>query len=117
MKGNNNYSFTGFALIKVTTLDDEVYFKVFGSNSGGYLDGDSWRLNSGVVSVQKDENYYYFRGYSGSCYKVPIDGGHISSYCSLVLLQALEKNKGLELVDIDRVESVLEEFGIIVEVV
>ena len=93
MKGSNTYSFDGFALIKVTTLDGEVYFKVFGSRSGGYLDGDSWRLNSGVVSAKKDDNYYYFRGESGSCYKVPIGGGHISSYCSLVLLQAIEKNK------------------------
>ena len=73
MRGSNTYSFDGFALLKITD-QEETYFKVFGSRSGGYLDGDSWRLNSGVASVKKDDNYYYFRGESGSCYKVPIDG-------------------------------------------
>lgn len=117
MRVNNTYSFDGFALIKVTD-PDETYFKVFGSTSGGYLDGDYWRMNSYVVSVHKDENYYYFRGGSGSCYKVPIGGGHISSHNSLVLHQALHDYPEMELVDIDSIEIVLEEYGIeITEVV
>ena len=43
--------------------------KVFGSWAGGYLDGDRWKSNSGIVSVEEDDDYYYFMGYSGSCYK------------------------------------------------
>lgn len=44
-------------------------YKVFGSWAGGYLDGDSWQLNSGIVKCTEDEDYYYFYGYSGSCYQ------------------------------------------------
>jgi len=44
-------------------------YKVFGSWAGGYLDGDRWKANSGVISVEEDDEYYYFIGYSGSCYK------------------------------------------------
>ena len=45
------------------------FYKVLGGWSGGYLDGDSWRMNSGITEVKKDDNYYYFYGYSGSCYR------------------------------------------------
>jgi hypothetical protein len=37
--------------------------------SGGYLDGDSWRRNSGIKSVTQDDEFLYFKGYSGSVYK------------------------------------------------
>ena len=50
--------------------DDEVDYKVLGGWKGGYLDGDYWRLNSGIkeVDVNKDGNYFYFKGHSGSVY-------------------------------------------------
>ena len=54
--------------LKAGKLDSGIY-KVLGGWSGGYLDGDSWRMNSGITEVKEDENYYYFYGYSGSCYR------------------------------------------------
>ena len=44
-------------------------YKVLGGWSGGYLDGDSWQLNSGIKSVTEDQDYYYFKGWSSSIYK------------------------------------------------
>jgi hypothetical protein len=44
-------------------------YKIFATWMGGYLDGDSWKLNSGIESVSNDDEYYYFKGYSGSVYK------------------------------------------------
>lgn len=29
------------------------YYKVFGTWAGGYLDGDRWKLNSGMVKFHK----------------------------------------------------------------
>lgn len=43
--------------------------KVLGSWSGGYLDGDSWRLSSGLESIEEDGDYYLMHNYSGSIYK------------------------------------------------
>src|SRR6056300_7550 len=43
--------------------------KVLAGWSGGYLDGDSWRMNSGITEVKQDGDYYEFYGYSGSCYR------------------------------------------------
>jgi len=47
---------------------DDPHYRVLGSWSGGYLDGDSWRMNSGITSVNEDEQDYHFFGSSGSCY-------------------------------------------------
>lgn len=48
---------------------DERILKVLGGWNGGYLDGDSWRVNSGITSVEDMEDHYLFHGYSGSTYK------------------------------------------------
>jgi|TARA_Y100000034_G_scaffold113340_1_gene148252 endonuclease YncB( thermonuclease family) len=49
--------------------DDDPYYKILAGWSGGYLDGDSWRVNSGIARVTEDDDYCYFHGYSGSTYK------------------------------------------------
>lgn len=56
-----------WSLIKVETDTGPVY-KVFGCWSGGYLSGDSWQMNSGIVSITKVGESYEFKGYSGSVY-------------------------------------------------
>lgn len=48
--------------------DSETVYKVFASFYGGFADGDSWKLNSGVAKVEKDGDRLHFFGYSGSVY-------------------------------------------------
>jgi hypothetical protein len=60
-------------------------YKVFASWYGGYLDGDSWRINSGISEVQKEGDYINFYGYSGSCYKCHKNSYGISSYAQTIL--------------------------------
>ena len=67
-------------------------YKVFGSWAGGYLDGDRWKANSGIVSVEEDDEYYYFIGYSGSCYKCHKKGyGVMTSYSQSILDNLIDK--------------------------
>jgi len=50
----------------------ELIRKVFAGWYGGYLDGDSWKLNSGNKSETEFDDRWEFDGYSGSkyiCYK------------------------------------------------
>ena len=42
---------------------DSGFYKVLAGWSGGYLDGDSWRINSGITRVEDHETYYSFYGY------------------------------------------------------
>jgi hypothetical protein len=65
-------------------VKDPVY-KVFATWYGGYLNGDSWRINSGISEVQKEGNYINFYGHSGSCYKCHKDSYGITSYGERVL--------------------------------
>jgi len=44
------------------------FYKVLAGWSGGYLSGDSWRMNSGITRITGDEDYLKFWGESGSCY-------------------------------------------------
>ena len=71
------------------------YYKVFGTWAGGYLDGDRWKLNSGISKVEQDENFYYFIGFSGSCYKCHKKGyGTATSYGLGVLNKIIEQGNG-----------------------
>lgn len=57
-----------WVVLKITG-SKRTHYRVLGGWSGSYLTGDSWRLNSGIVKVTEDENYYNFFGSSGSCYQ------------------------------------------------
>lgn len=50
-------------------VGDETFYKVLAGWGGSYLEGQSWKLNSGVTHVELDGDYYLFSGYSGSVYK------------------------------------------------
>lgn len=47
---------------------DDPHYRVLAGWSGGYLSGDGWKLNSGIVRVEEHEYSYSFYGSSGSCY-------------------------------------------------
>ena len=61
------YNPDSWVVIKMINKD-QTFYKVLGGWSGGYLDGDSWRLNSGVDRVELDNDMYKFYGSSGSVY-------------------------------------------------
>jgi len=70
---------------------DKPHYRVFGSWYGGYLHGDSWRMNSGVKSYKEDDTYYYFSGESGSEYKCRKQCYGASGYGRLVLASYEQK--------------------------
>lgn len=47
---------------------DKPFLKVLAGWSGGYLNGDSWRMNSGISKVHEEPQHYIFEGVSGSRY-------------------------------------------------
>lgn len=51
---------------------DDPHYRILAGWSGGYLTGDSWRMNSGIVSCQEFSDYteyFVFKGSSGSEYR------------------------------------------------
>ena len=56
-----------WVVLKITT-ETGVIYKVLAGWTGGYLDGYSWRLNSGINIVFEREDQVDFYGNSGSLY-------------------------------------------------
>ena len=60
----------------------EIIKKVFAGRYGGFVDGDSWKLNSGITKVIDDVKTFTFEGYSGSSYICNKDSYGMSGYMS-----------------------------------
>lgn len=91
-----------WVIVKITRPEGVVY-KVLAGWSGGYLEGDSWRMNSGIVRANQEGDYIIFDGHSGSQYKCYKDAQRLSMatagiYETLVA-QAKEQNITVEMVD------------------
>ena len=74
--------------------------RVMATWSGGYLYGDSWRLNSGIDDIEETEDSWKFIGFSGSVYECRKDGYGINGYGLAVLacnkLHPLEEGEAME---------------------
>lgn len=64
----NEYKPDVWVAIKIKRSKPALY-KILAGWSGGYLDGQSWRINSGIERITEDEDYFYFHGSTGSIYK------------------------------------------------
>ena len=57
-----------WVILEITPSNEETFYKILAGWSGGYLTGDSWRMNSGIAKVEEDGDYINFIGESGSVY-------------------------------------------------
>ena len=61
------YNCDNWVVIKMK--GDDPHYRLLVGISGGYLDGERWRMNSGITEVNETDDYYYFKGSSGSEYR------------------------------------------------
>ena len=73
-----------FVILKIEAPEETLY-KVMGFWSGSYLEGDSWRINSGIESYKIEDGRVRFFGYSGSCYDCSVDSFGATGYGMSVL--------------------------------
>ena len=95
-----NYFPDNWVVIKIK--GDDPHYRVLAGWSGGYLDGDSWRMNSGVTKVTSEGNHFKFWGSSGSCYVCHKDSYMLRMNNAHIWTQ-LQENHGdkVELMDED----------------
>ena len=86
---------------------DETIQKVFAGWYGGYLDGDSWKINSGNKAERELDDRWEFDGYSGSTYVCHKSAYGMSVYMSSLLSGWLElaKKENITINILDRYES------------
>jgi len=71
-EGREDYMFAdcpdNWVVLEIMNDTKTPLYKVLAGWSGGYLDGDNWKLNSGIVKVRELADSWVFVGYSGSEY-------------------------------------------------
>ena len=79
-------------IVKITGKDP--HYRVFGSWYGGFTGGDSWRMNSGIVSVEEGDSIYIFKGDSGSEYYCRKGSYGASAYGASIISKYVEMSEG-----------------------
>lgn len=64
----NDYTPDNWVVLKIQN-NGETLYKVLAGWSGGYLHGDSWRMNSGITKATIGSKHVVFEGASGSQYR------------------------------------------------
>ena len=91
---------------KIILFDSDDFgkvYKVLAGWYGGYANGDSWKLNSGIIEVVETDNFYDFYGSSGSIYHCTKTGEHISGIMGGMLSSWQEQAKEYPGVSIEAV--------------
>lgn len=78
-------------ILEITPPDEETFYKVLAGWSGGYLDGDSWRMNSGIAKIKEDGDYIDFISESGSIYHCHKDSETLRMNTAGIFNQVMEK--------------------------
>ena len=87
---NRDYVPDNWAIVEVhDAKNDKTHWRLAAGWAGGYTQGRSWKINSGIASYTKDEDgYYVFVGVSNNVYycheqQLGLDGytaGIVESY-------------------------------------
>ena len=91
-----------WVMIKINHTSENIY-KILASWYGGYTQGDIWRMNSSVVNVEEDGDFYNFYGFSGSVYRCHKNAYGMTAYASSILEKFQDRAKtemySMELLD------------------
>jgi len=89
-----------WSIIKQTHEDGEIWYRLFANFYGGYVNGDSWRINSGIDVVKEDDKSFTINGAkSNTIYMCNKKSYGITSYGMLVFssLQSEVLDHGVKL--------------------
>lgn len=104
----SSYSPDRWVILEMTSKRLGTIRKVFGGWYGGFAQGDSWKLNSGIVNTRiYVSGHYEFDGESGSTYYCHVNNHGMSGYMAQVLADWREVFPHIEFKEIE-LESVVE---------
>jgi hypothetical protein len=96
--------------------DGEMY-KILAGWYGGFTQGDSWKLNSGIIKITEDGSNYYIDGYSGSTYVCHKEAERTSVFTQGIFdsySQGYKTQDGRVNMEIVPMESIKDKFGLTV---
>jgi len=89
---NNKYTPDRWILVRIESPEIKIT-KILSGWYGGYLNGDSWRLSSGVTKIEEHEKYYLIHNESGSIYTCYKNNEGVSGYTGNILHNWKEQAK------------------------
>lgn len=97
-----------WVVLKIEKPDQEPIYKILAGWMGGYLHGDSWKINSGITKVEESGPYWLVSGYSGSIYKCAKESERFSSYTYSIfdsfVYSIAERGEGFSMTQVDSAE-------------
>jgi len=83
--GKMKYTPDKWVIVKIMAKDRDTIYKVLAGWYGGYLEGESWKLNSGITMAEDFVSRVDFTGHSGSVYSCYKTNEGLSGYTAGVL--------------------------------
>jgi len=71
--------------VKISSANTPTIYKIFACWYGGFFNGDSWKLNSGITKATLIDDTFHFEGASGSVYICNKDSYGTNGYGAGVL--------------------------------
>lgn len=104
MNNDNFLKPDGWVILKIKNDEFETgyCYKLFSSWRGGYLDNDYWRLNSGITSIEKENDYYVVKGNSSTEYAIhPSTFERLGTY-NFSVLKTIIGDHDVEIINIEQ---------------
>lgn len=107
----SNYTPDVWVVLEIKRGSNEPIYKVLAGWYGGYLHGDSWKLNSGITKIKKDGNNYIFSGYSGSTYECHKSSERMSGLTASIFSAWVEEVEGTDMeIKVVPLKSIIKRF-------
>jgi len=100
----STYTPDAWALIEVNSKEYGKIRKILAGWRGGYLDGDCWKLSSGILKEYSDGDFIVFPQESGSIYRCHKDAQRLTIYTGSILQQLKDNFKDNPDVSIELIE-------------
>lgn len=87
-----------WVVVKITDRSNQSFHhRVFCTWRGGYVQGEVWQMNSGIIKIEEDGDLYLIHGFSGSIYAVRKNSRRLSGYGSSVLNRLRRRATGVDI--------------------
>lgn len=89
----SDYHPDAWVIVKITSQEHGVIYKVLAGWYGGFAGSNSWKLSSGIKSVEADDEGYVMPQWSGSTYYCHKNTERMTGYTTQIYLSYVEKLK------------------------
>jgi hypothetical protein len=100
-----------WVVLKVHLNSDVLHYRILAGWVGGFAEGHSWKISSGIESVSHSDGMFTFPQTSGSIYRCYEHCERLNSYMSSIFDNYKKDTEEGEVFEIIGVEKFLDEYG------